>query len=106
MRAMSAADWDARYQGPDLVWSSTPNMWVEQETRGLIPGRVLDLACGEGRSSIWLAQQGWQVTGADFSAAGLDKARILAQSQPPPATPIQWMCTDATTFTSPSRSTW
>jgi SAM-dependent methyltransferase len=97
---MSAADWDARYQGPDLVWSATPNRWVAQQTRDLVPGRALDMACGEGRNSIWLAQQGWQVTGADFSAAGLDKARMLAQSQPAPANPIQWVRADATTFTS------
>ena len=100
MKSMSAADWDARYQGPDLVWSATPNVWVAQQTQDLTPGRVLDLACGEGRNSIWLAQQGWQVTGADFSVAGLDKARALAQSQPAPATPIQWVRADATTFTS------
>lgn len=104
MRSMSAADWDARYQGPDLVWSATPNMWVAEQTRDLTPGRVLDLACGEGRNSIWLAQQGWQVTGVDFSVAGLDKARTLAQSQPAPANSIQWMHADATTFTSTTTS--
>ena len=98
MKSMSVADWDARYQGPDLVWRTTPNMWVAQQTRDLVPGRALDLACGEGRNSIWLSQQGWQVTGADFSAAGLDKARTLAQSQPAPAHPIIWLCADATTF--------
>jgi SAM-dependent methyltransferase len=100
MRSMSAVDWDARYHGPDLVWSATPNMWVAEQTRDLTPGRVLDLACGEGSNSIFLAQQGWQVTGADFAVAGLDKARTLAQSQPAPATPIQWVRADATTFTS------
>jgi SAM-dependent methyltransferase len=100
MRSMSAADWDARYQGPDLVCSATPNMWVAEQARDLAPGRVLDLACGEGRNSIFLAQQGWQVTGADFSVAGLDKARTLAQSQPAPATPIQWVRADATAFAS------
>ncbi len=44
MTPLSAADWDKRYRGRDLVWSSTPNMWVEQEARGLDPGRALDLA--------------------------------------------------------------
>ena len=102
MKSMSAADWDERYQGPDLVWSATPNMWVAQQTRDLVPGRALDLACGEGRNSIWLSQQGWQVTGADFSAAGLNKARTLARSQPAPAHAITWLCADATMFTSAS----
>jgi len=62
---MSAADWDSRYRGTDLVWGATPNMWVEQETTGLAPGLALDLACGEGRNSIWLAARGWRVTGVD-----------------------------------------
>jgi hypothetical protein len=61
MTSMSAADWDSRYSGSDLIWGSEPNLWVEQETAGLPPGRALDLACGEGRNSIWLAGRGWQV---------------------------------------------
>ena len=100
MKSMTSTDWDARYQGPDLIWSATPNMWVAQQTHDLVPGCALDLACGEGRNSIWLAQQGWQVTGVDFSSAGLDKARMLAVTQPAPATAITWRCADATTFTS------
>jgi len=78
MTSMSAADWDARYRSAELVWSATPNMWVEQETAGLMPGRALDLACGEGRNSIWLAEQGWQVTGVDFSPVAVRTARVLA----------------------------
>ena len=100
MSSLTAAEWDRRYQGQDLVWSSPPNMWVEQETRHLNPGRALDLACGEGRNSVWLARQGWRVTGTDFSAVGLDKARALAASQPPSAEAIQWLQADATSFES------
>jgi SAM-dependent methyltransferase len=38
----------------------------------------VDLACGEGRNSIWLAEQGWEVTGVDFSVVGLAKAQQFA----------------------------
>ena len=96
---MSAADWDSRYRGTDLVWGATPNIWVEQEIAGLTPGRALDLACGEGRNSIWLAARGWQVTGVDFSAAALAKAETLARGQRPPVT-VDWQCADVTTFRS------
>lgn len=99
MTSMSAADWDSRYRGTDLVWSATPNMWVEQEVAGLSPGRALDLACGEGRNSIWLAGLGWQVTGVDFSAAALAKAETLARGHHPPVA-VDWRCEDVTRFRS------
>ena len=35
MTSMSAADWDSRYRGTDLVWGATPNIWVKQEIAGL-----------------------------------------------------------------------
>lgn len=38
----------------------------------LPPGRALDLACGSGRHSSWLADRGWQVTGVDRIAEPLD----------------------------------
>ncbi|MEO7980122.1 MAG: methyltransferase domain-containing protein [Sporichthyaceae bacterium] len=75
---MDSSAWDERYAGTDLVWSATPNQWVEQVADGLAPGRVLDLAGGEGRNALWLADRGWQATVVDFSRAALDRARALA----------------------------
>jgi SAM-dependent methyltransferase len=97
MTSMSAADWDSRYRGSELVWGARPNVWVEREIASLSPGRAVDLACGEGRNSVWLAARGWQVTGVDFSAAALDKARTLAAGHRPPAV-IDWQCADVTTY--------
>ena len=101
MTSMSAQEWDARYRGSDLVWGVKPNRWVEQEVAALPPGRALDLACGEGRNSLWLAQRGWQVTGVDFSAQAIGKARALEQALAEHATPIDWQCADATTIDLP-----
>jgi SAM-dependent methyltransferase len=95
MTSMSATDWDDRYRGTDLVWRATPNRWVAEETADLAPGRALDLACGEGRNSIFLAQQGWGVTGVAIA-----KSRRLAQAQQPPID-IDWRCADATGFDEP-----
>ena len=58
-----------------------PNRFLVAETEALPTGRALDLACGEGRSAVWLAERGWDVTGVDFADVGLDKARGLAAAR-------------------------
>lgn len=77
---MDSAHWDARYAATDLVWTATPNRFVEAEFSDLPPGRALDLACGEGRNALWLAGRGWRVTAVDFSGVALAKGRHAAQS--------------------------
>jgi SAM-dependent methyltransferase len=78
---MDRADWDARYAAADLVWSAEPNRFVEAETEALPPGRALELAAGEGRNAIWLAENGWTVTAVDFSRVALQKAAHLAAAR-------------------------
>ena len=73
--------WDERYRTADLIWTATPNQFLVQETTGITPGTALDLAGGEGRNAVWLAEQGWTVTAADFSKVGLAKAADLAQQR-------------------------
>ena len=71
-------DWNARYAGSELLWTAEPNRRFASEVEGLEPGRALDLACGEGRNAVWLAEQGWRTTGLDFSDVALSKAAQLA----------------------------
>ena len=78
---MKSAEWNRRYEGIELVWTATPNRFLAQEVAGLAPGRVLDLACGEGRHAVWLAEQGWQAHGVDFSEVAIEKARRLAEAR-------------------------
>ena len=78
---MDADLWDQRYAEAELVWSAEPNVWVAQVTADLPPGRVLDLAAGEGRNALWLAGRGWTATAVDFSPVALDRARRLAAEQ-------------------------
>lgn len=93
---MDASDWDRRYADAELVWSSRPNQFVESELSDLSPGRAIDVAAGEGRNSIWLAERGWQVTALDFSQAGLDKGRaLLARHDRGAELPVEWVRADA-----------
>jgi SAM-dependent methyltransferase len=76
---MTSTTWNHRYEESDLVWSATPNIWVEQLTPDLPAGKALDIAAGEGRNALWLAARGWQVTAVDFSTVALQRARTLAE---------------------------
>ena len=78
LATVTSQQWDERYSGDDLVWTSTPNQFLVAVAVRLPAGRAVDLACGEGRNSIWLAEQGWTVTGVDFSPVGLSKAKRFA----------------------------
>jgi 2-polyprenyl-3-methyl-5-hydroxy-6-metoxy-1,4-benzoquinol methylase len=96
---MDRETWDDRYQGEGLLWTDRPNRFLVAEVSGLQPGRALDLACGEGRNAVWLAEQGWQVTGVDFSCVALEKARRLAEKR---GVAADWICADLLEYT-PSR---
>ena len=52
----------------------------DREEQGRQPpyGRVLDVGCGSGIWAVELAQRGWQVTGVDFVAKALRRARARA----------------------------
>ena len=76
---MDAQTWNERYAATDLMWSAGPNQFVESICGGLTPGRSIDLAAGEGRNALWLAEQGWESTAVDYSDVAIDKARQIAE---------------------------
>ena len=75
---MDATAWDDRYRDQPLVWSAGPNQFVAERAATLPAGRALDVACGEGRNALWLAERGWDVVGTDFSPVAIGKARQIA----------------------------
>jgi SAM-dependent methyltransferase len=72
------SDWDRHHA--EHQWSTEPDPLLVELAGALPAGRALDLGCGSGRNAIWLARQGWQVTGIDGSAVGLAKARQQAEA--------------------------
>jgi SAM-dependent methyltransferase len=86
--------WDERYAGAEFEWTTRPNQFVAAELAELPPGRALDLAAGEGRNSVWLAERGWRVTAVDFSRVGLDKGRKLATARSVDEARIEWILAD------------
>jgi len=78
--ADSAATWNKRFEGTDYVFGRQPNEYLRVHASHLLPGgRVLCVADGEGRNSVWLARQGMQVEAFDVSEVGVSKARKLAE---------------------------
>jgi 2-polyprenyl-3-methyl-5-hydroxy-6-metoxy-1,4-benzoquinol methylase len=97
------AGWEERYAGDGSVWSGDPNAQLVAEASRLTPGTALDVGCGEGGDVIWLARQGWRVTGADFSANGLARAARHAQ-EAGVADRTDWWQVDAREFDAAGRS--
>lgn len=74
--------WNARFAGDDYLFGEEPNAFVRREAHRLPRGsRVLCVADGEGRNSVWLAQQGHAVTAFDFAPNALAKAQRLAAAR-------------------------
>lgn len=76
--------WDERYRsghGP-CQGDIAPWMAAQQPLlRGAVGGLALDVACGTGRHSLWLAEMGWQVDAVDVSAVGLTKLAEAARTR-------------------------
>lgn len=72
---MDAAAWDERYRATDRLWSAEPNLFVVDRLRVKEPGIGVDLASGEGRNAIWLAEHGWEMTAVDFSEVAIERGR-------------------------------
>lgn len=92
---MRREDWDARYASVENLWAAKPNRFLVAEVSELVPGRALDLACGEGQNAIWLATLGWDVTGVDYSEVAVAKARARAERD---GVDVDFVCADLVEF--------
>jgi cyclopropane fatty-acyl-phospholipid synthase-like methyltransferase len=79
-----AAVWSGRYAGAgdDYLFGTAPNKFLASQARRLQPGwTALSVADGEGRNSVFLAEEGLRVTAVEISPVGLHKAQRLAVSR-------------------------
>ena len=73
-------DWNERYKTGQHT-DHEPHPTVVRFASQLPAGRALDLACGAGRHSIWLAERGWEVTAVDYSPAAIDLLKQRSESK-------------------------
>lgn len=78
------AKWNARFESQDSYLGERPSPFLAAEIariKSLAPGPdALDIACGEGRNSVFLARHGFKVVGVDISDSGLAKGRARAKA--------------------------
>lgn len=86
--------WEERYGERDRIWSGRPNQALVESVGGIRPGKALDLGCGEGADSVWLAEQGWRVTAIDISATAISRAEAAAAERGIADNGITWLVQD------------
>lgn len=75
----AAEHWNRRFETAGYLFGTEPNLWLREHADLWRPGqRVLAIADGEGRNSVWLAQRGLLVDAFDISPVAVAKARGLA----------------------------
>ena len=89
------AVWNQRFSTPDYLFGEEPNAFLASQAKRLGHGRALALADGEGRNSVWLAGQGFDVDAFDFSQPAVSKAQQLAQKR---GVQVNFQCTDWQSF--------
>lgn len=70
--------YDPVYANTTPTFPTAPNKLLMEAVAGRKPGKALDVGMGQGRNSVFLARQGWDVTGFDTSKVGLEQARQAA----------------------------
>jgi tellurite methyltransferase len=73
--------WNDRFGREEFAFGKEPNPFLKKHIRLLPKGKALDIASGEGRNAVFLAQHGFEVDAVDISEKGLKKARKLAREK-------------------------
>lgn len=94
--------WEHRYADKPRIWSGRVNATLAALVAGFAPARALDLGCGEGGDSLWLARQGWEVTAVDISSVAIERGRAAAIEAGIATDRLHWVAADLAGWTPPS----
>ena len=72
-------DWEERYREVRTCCGTEPVALLREHLHELPGGGALDLAMGQGRNALFLAQQGYRVTGVEISRTAIEKAQRRAR---------------------------
>lgn len=73
--------WNERYRAASLLPNKSPVEFLVDNLNLLPKGKALDVAMGEGRNALFLAEQGFEVTGIDYSEVAVERANQQAQER-------------------------
>src|SRR3989338_5039225 len=76
---MNKEQWQKKLSASHYVYGKKPISFLRENIKRLRQGKTLDVAMGEGRNAVYLASQGFEVSGFDTSQAAVEKALKLAQ---------------------------
>ena len=93
---ITADDWNRRYETADMPWDSG---LVSRELRRIVEaseithGAAIEFGCGTGTNAVYLAEQGFEVTGVDLAPLAVERAKAKAQAGD---VNVQFVCGDVT----------
>ena len=73
------AFWEQHYRARRGGGPGRPNAILKEIVSTFPSGHVLDLGCGAGGDTVWLARHGWQVTAVDISSVAVERLRALSR---------------------------
>jgi SAM-dependent methyltransferase len=91
--------WDGVHGRRDPARPGRPHPVLAEAVGAVAPGTALELGCGDGANAIWLAGQGWTVTGVDVSGVALERAASHAE-RAEVADRVSWQRADLRDWTS------
>lgn len=80
-------EWNDRYRDGELPWdTNAPSSQLQQVLgrHSVPPCRALEIGCGTGTNSVWLSQQGFEVTAIDLAPLAIERAKQRAQAAQAP----------------------